>query len=243
MIRVTIWNEFRHERMNDNVAKVYPEGIHKAIAGFLGKDKRFEVRTATLDEPENGLSEELLENTDVLIWWGHKAHEEVSDKVAFRVQKKVQQGMGFIALHSAHLSKPFKLLMGTSCTLKWRKAGEKERLWNLAPTHPITQGIGEYFELEHTEMYGERFDIPKPDELLFVSWFAGGEVFRSGCVWERGNGKVFYFKPGHETFPIYENKDIQTILKNAVVWCAPVVRKEFTCPNVEPIEHIEIIEC
>ena len=243
MIRITVWNEYRHERINEKVAQIYTHGIHRSIAAFLESDSRFEVKTATLDEPENGLSEEVLENTDVLIWWGHKAHEEVLDEVALRVQKKVQEGMGFIALHSAHMSKPFKLLMGTTCTLKWRKAGEKERLWNIAPTHPITQGIGEYFELEHTEMYGERFDIPRPDEILFLSWFAGGEVFRSGCTWQRGNGKIFYFKPGHETFPIYEDGHVQTIIRNAAVWCAPVIRSEYTCPNAEPIEPIDIIEC
>lgn len=243
MIQVTVWNEFRHERNNEKVAEVYPSGIHKSIAEFLGQDGRFEVTTVTLDDPQNGLSEEVLEKTDVLIWWGHKAHDEVLDEVAVRVQKKVQEGMGFIALHSAHLSKPFKLLMGTTCSLKWRKAGEKERLWNIAPTHPITQGIGEYFELEHTEMYGERFDIPRPDEVLFLSWFAGGEVFRSGCVWQRGNGRVFYFKPGHETFPIYREKQVQLIIRNAVAWCAPVIKETFTCPNVEPLEPIEIIEC
>lgn len=243
MIRVTVWNEYRHEKMNPRVAEVYPEGIHNVIAGFLEKDGRFEARTATLDEPENGLPDEVLESTDVLIWWGHKAHAEVLDSVAQKVQKRVQAGMGFIALHSAHLSKPFKLLMGTTCTLRWRKAGEKERLWNIAPAHPITQGVGDYFELEHTEMYGEYFDIPKPDENIFLSWFAGGEVFRSGCVWNRGNGKVFYFKPGHETFPIYYNETIRKIICNAAAWCAPASYMERECIQVEPIEPIDIIEC
>lgn len=243
MIKVTVWNEFRHEKVNETVKNIYPEGIHKAIAGFLLEDGRFEVRTATLDEPEAGLKKELLDDTDVLIWWGHKAHDEVPDEVAERVKVRVNEGMGMIALHSAHLSKPFKKLMGTSCTLRWRKSGEKERLWNLSPAHPITRGIGEYFELEHTEMYGERFDIPSPDETLFLSWFPGGEVFRSGCLWNRGAGKVFYFKPGHETFPIYENENIRTVVKNAAVYCAASVRIPAICPNTDPLEPIEQIEC
>lgn len=243
MIRITVWNEYRHEKINERVAKIYPEGIHHAIADFLKKDDEFEVRTATLDEPENGLSEATLHSTDVLIWWGHKAHDEVTDEAAVRVQKRVQEGMGLIALHSSHMSKPFRLLMGTTCTLKWRKAGEKERLWNITPTHPIAEGIGEYFELEHTEMYGERFDIPKPDDIVFLSWFAGGEVFRSGCAWTRGNGRIFYFKPGHETFPIYYDETVQKVICNAVKWCAPVLCKKLDCENTAPLEPIETIEC
>lgn len=243
MIRITVWNEYRHEKINERVAKIYPKGIHHAIADFLKKDERFEVKTAVLDDPENGLSEETLNSTDVLIWWGHKAHDEVLDEVVARVQKRVQEGMGFIALHSSHMSKPFRLLMGTTCTLKWRKAGEKERLWNTAPTHPIVKGIGEYFELEHTEMYGEYFDIPKPDDVVFLSWFAGGEVFRSGCTWTRGNGRIFYFKPGHETFPIYYDETIQKVICNAVEWCAPVQYKKRDCENTAPFEPIEILEC
>lgn len=243
MLKVTIWNEFRHEKINPAVAKIYPDGIHEAIKKRLLEKGAYDIKTAALDEPECGLSEDVLQATDVLIWWGHKAHHEVPDEVAERVVKHVHSGMGFIALHSAHLSKPFKRLMGTTCTLKWRKSGEKERLWNLCPTHPIMQGIGEYFELEHVEMYGERFDIPAPDQILMMSWYPGGEVFRSALTWTRGNGRIFYFKPGHETFPIYENKNVQTIIHNAVNWCAPVVRQELTCPNVQPLEPIVQIEC
>ena len=243
MKNITIWNEFRHEKINERVAAVYPKGIHGALAEFIAANPEYRVRTATLDEPESGLTQEVLDSTDVLIWWGHKAHDDLPDEIARRVHQRVLEGMGFIALHSSHLSKPFKLLMGTSCTLKWRKSGEKARLWNIAPNHPITQGIGDYFELEHTEMYGERFDIPEPDQTLFLSWFPGGEVFRSGCVWNRGNGRVFYFKPGHETFPIYYDKNIQQVIRNAIAWCMPTVNLKLTCPNVEPLEPIEQIEC
>ncbi len=220
-ITVTIWNEFQHERENDLVASIYPEGIHQAIAKAI-KSEEFIVNTATLDQAEHGLTQKVLDFTDVLIWWGHKAHDQVSDEVAKRVQQAVLSGMGLIVLHSGHFSKPFRLLMGTNCSLKWREADEKERLWNIKPGHPIMQGIGEYIELEEAEMYGEQFDIPEPDELLMISWFQGGEVFRSACTWRRGNGQVFYLRPGHETYPVFYNENIITIIKNA---CHHLARK------------------
>lgn len=239
MIRVTVWNEYRHERENSQIAQIYPEGIHGAIANYLREDPDLEVRTATLDEKDHGLSDEVLNNTDVLIWWGHMAHHEVRDDIVDKIHKQVLCGMGFIPLHSAHFSKPFVRLMGTSCTLKWREAGESERLWVIEPSHPIAEGIGEYVDIEHEEMYGERFDIPAPDALVFVGWFKGGEVFRSGCCYHRGNGKIFYFQPGHETYPIYHQPEILRIIKNAVKWARPVkMINELSCPNVRPLETI-----
>ena len=187
VVRVTIWNEFQHERHNEAVKKIYPDGMHKTIERGLKAYPGLTTRTATLDEPEHGLTESVLDQTDVLIWWGHIAHKDVKDAVVQRVQKKVLEGMGLIVLHSGHYSKIFKSLLGTNCSLKWREAAEKERLWNLEPAHPITEGIGQFIEIPHEEMYGERFDIPTPDKLIFVSWFQGGEVFRSGCCWERGH--------------------------------------------------------
>ncbi|MFS0786195.1 ThuA domain-containing protein [Shouchella sp. 1P09AA] len=236
MTNVTIWNEYRHEKQNEKVASIYPDGIHGAIASFLSDDHS--VKTATLDESEHGLSQEVLNETDVLLWWGHIAHDEVSDEVVARVQKRVLEGMGLIVLHSGHFSKIFKTLMGTSCDLKWREADEKERLWVVSPSHPIAEGIDEYFELEKEEMYGEHFDIPNPDEVVFMSWFQGGEVFRSGCTFNRGNGKIFYFRPGHETFPTYENKNVQTVIKNAVKWATPTKRSYPTYGNAQPLEPV-----
>jgi trehalose utilization protein len=238
MIRVTIWNEFRHERTEPVVKAHYPDGIHATLASMFDGDDRFAVRTATLDEPDAGLGGDVLDETDVLLWWGHKAHDEVPDDVARHVQERVLEGMGFIGLHSAHFSKPFKLLMGTHCSLKWRKVGERERVWNIAPAHPITRGLGEYFELEQSEMYGERFDIPEPDQTIFISWYQGGEVFRSGCTWNRGNGKVFYFSPGEEMFPIYHDANVRRVIVNATQWCAATVRIPFAVPNVEPLEPL-----
>ncbi len=221
MYRITIWNENLHERQNDQVRDVYPQGIHGALARNLGSAKDFRIETATLEMPEHGLTEERLATTDVLIWWGHMAHDKVNDEIAERVRRRVLKGMGLILLHSAHLSKPFQLLLGTSGALRWRDNGERERIWNIAPAHPITRGVGEYLDLEKTEMYGERFDIPEPAELIFLSWFEGGEVMRSGCTWQRGAGRIFYFRPGHETFPIYHDRQILQIIGNAVRWAAP----------------------
>ncbi|MFC4811655.1 ThuA domain-containing protein [Paenibacillus sp. GCM10023250] len=221
-INVTIWNEFRHEKTNAKAAEIYPQGMHAAIAE--GLNVQGEVRFATLDEPEHGLTEEVLNGTDVLIWWGHLAHHEVSDEIVERVYQRVLHGMGLIVLHSGHFSKIFRKLMGTSCDLKWREADEKERIWVVNPAHPIAAGIGEYIELPAEEMYGEHFDIPQPDELVMVSWFEGGEVFRSGCCYTRGSGKVFYFRPGHETYPTYHNPQVRKVIDNAVRWAAPVGR-------------------
>lgn len=237
-ISVTIWNEFRHEKTKPQVAAIYPDGIHEALAGFLRGDAALAVRTATLDEPEHGLSDEVLETTDVLLWWGHRAHDEVSDAVVEKVHRRVLEGMGLIVLHSGHYSKIFKKLMGTTCSLKWRVATDKERLWNLMPSHPITQGIGDYFEIPLEEMYGEPFGIPTPDELLFVSWFTGGEVFRSGCTWYRGNGRIFYFRPGHELFPTFHHPQVQRVIGNAVRWAAATARIPDKCPSSPPLEPL-----
>jgi len=220
-LRLTVWNEYRHEKENPKVSAVYPQGIHQALADGLRAHGFASVQTATLDEPEHGLTDEVLANTDVLLWWGHKAHADVSDEVAARVVARVLDGMGLIVLHSGHFSKVFKTLMGTGCDLKWREGNDKERLWVVNPAHPIAQGVGEYIELEAEEMYGEHFDIPTPDELIFVSWFSGGEVFRSGCTFRRGSGKIFYFRPGHETYPTYHNPAIRQVIANAAHWARP----------------------
>lgn len=236
-MKVVVWNEFRHEKNNEEVAKIYPEGMHETIAAFL-RDEDVEVTTATLDEPEHGLTDEVLQETDVLVWWGHLAHDEVSEEVAEKVKQRVLEGMGLVVLHSGHFSKVFKKLMGTGCDLKWREAGENERLWVVDPTHPITAGIGEFIELEQEEMYGEHFDIPTPDELVFISWFKGGEVFRSGVTFKRGNGKIFYFRPGHETHPTYHHKDIQTVIKNGVRWAKRENAQTPYYGNYQPLEEL-----
>lgn len=239
-LRIVVWGENVHEHKNPKVGAIYPHGMHQAIAdGLRGMLPTAAVSTATLQETDHGLSVERLAGTDVLVWWGHMAHALVADDIAALVQKRVLEGMGLIVLHSGHYSKVFKLLMGTSCSLTWREADERERLWVCNPGHPIAKGIEGYFELPQEEMYGEPFGIPAPDEQVFISCFEGGEVFRSGNCWHRGNGKVFYFRPGHETYPTYHDKNVQRVIANAAEWARPQGQWTDSCPNVkEPLEPI-----
>jgi trehalose utilization protein len=234
-INAVVWGENVHERTNPAVSAIYSQGMHETIAAALNEDARIAASTATLDQPEHGLPAARLAETDVLLWWGHAAHKKVSDKVVERVAARVWEGMGLVVLHSGHFSKIFKRLMGTPCSLKWREAGERERIWAVNPGHPIAEGLGECIELEHTEMYGEPFAVPEPDETVFVTWYEGGEVFRSGLCFRRGAGKIFYFAPGHETYPIYHHPEIQKVLRNAVRWAhnpLPAWRGVEKAPNV-----------
>lgn len=238
-LRVTVWNEFRHEKNPKHQAsQIYPDGMHAPIAAAL-REAGYDVCTATLDEPEHGLTDAVLAGTDVLIWWGHAYHGEVADAVVERVQARVLDGMGLVCLHSAHYSKIFKRLMGTSCSLKWREIGEKERIWVIDRAHPIADGLPEQFVLPHEEMYGETFDIPAPDELVLISWFQGGEVFRSGCCYHRGRGKVFYFRPGHETYPTYYDANVLKVIANGVRWAAPGRGPDPIYHNQKPLEDIQ----
>jgi trehalose utilization protein len=237
MTRVTVWNEYRQERSETAVAAVYPDGIHAAIADGL-REAGFEVGTATLDEADHGLTDAVLDHTDVLTWWGHAAHPDVADEVVDRVHQRVLDGMGLIVLHSGHHSKIFRRLMGTSCDLKWREAGERERLWVVDPSHPIADGLGDGFAIDEEEMYGEHFDVPAPDRLVLVSWFEGGEVFRSGCCYQRGRGRIFYFRPGHETHPTYFHPDVRRVIANAVHWASQPMGARPKRGNREPLEPI-----
>jgi len=218
-MQVVVWSEHLHEQRSAEVRAIYPDGMHAAIAQLLrARLPVAEIGCATLAEPEHGLTEDVLAATDVLLWWGHLAHDKVEDRVVARVQQRVLDGMGLIVLHSAHLSKIFTSLMGTRCNLRWREADDRELVWTVAPAHPIARGVPQPIVLPRHEMYGEFFDIPVPDELVFISSFSGGEVFRSGCCFVRGKGRVFYFSPGHETYPIYHRDDIGQVLANAVEW-------------------------
>lgn len=221
MIRVLVWNEFVHEKREGAAKRIYPDGIHCCIRDFLRTNEDFDVRTATFQDENIGLSDELLENTDVLLWWGHLRHKEVPDEWVEKIVKRVNEGMGFIALHSAHHSKIFKTLMGTQCNLQWRISDDHERLWNIAPNHPVMKGIPEYFELDGEETYGERFDIPAPQEILMLGWFSGGEVIRSVCTFTRGVGRILYIQPGHEEYPSFKNPYVQRLISNGIYWAAP----------------------
>jgi trehalose utilization protein len=220
--RVLIWNEHVHERAQAEVAALYPDAIHGALrAAVESHVEDADVRVATLADPEQGLAQAALDAADVLVWWGHMAQETVSDAAAERVRARVLAGMGLVVLHSGHMSKPFRLLMGTTCFLRWREGEDRHLVWTVAPGHPIAQGVGSPIVIEHDEMYSEPFDIPQPDELVFISSFTGGEVFRSGCCFRRGAGRIFYFSPGHETHPVYHHPDVGRVIANAVRWTAP----------------------
>jgi len=232
-LNVTIWNEDRQH--SDEIAKVHPRGIHQTIADFLAKDPALKITTARLDDPEQGLSAAVLDATDVLIWWAHMAHNDLSDYNSRRVQKRVLEGMGFIVLHSAMWAKPFAALLGTSCQCNYRMVFERELVWVVDPGHPIASGLETGFAIEHEEIYSEHFDVPPPDELVFISSFTGGEVFRSGCCWKRGAGRIFYFRPGHETLPTYNQPEVQRVILNAVHWAAPRARLAFEAgPKLGP---------
>lgn len=239
-MRVTVFNEYLHELEDERVARIYPDGIHAALGAAIEEYvPGAQVRSATLREPEHGLPQAVVDDTDVMLWWGHKAHGEVSDAVAERVQRAVLDGMGLVALHSGHLAKPFLRLLGTYGSLKWREADEKERLWNLQPSHPVLEGVPDHFELEQEEMYGERFDVPEPDELLMISWFQGGEVFRSLMTWRRGHGRVVYFRPGHETYPTYHQPHVRRIVANCTKYAARrISRDDSACPNPAALESV-----
>ena len=221
---VLVWGENRHEQQELAVAERYPGGMHGAIAeGIrhnLGDAAR--VRTAVLDEPDHGLTEEVLADTDVLTWWGHAAHADVDDDIVERVHRHVLAGMGLVVLHSGHWSKIFGKLLGTTCTLRWRSEHDRELVWTVNPTHPIAQGVPNPIVIEEQEMYGEFFDIPVPDELVFISGFTGGEVFRSGCTFTRGYGRIFYFSPGDQDFPVYHHPDVRRVIANGVTWARTV---------------------
>lgn len=237
-IRVTIWNEFLHEKSESKFGELirtfYPDGIHGAIAKNLAADD-LEIRTATLDQPEHGLTDEVLQNTDVLLWWGHVAHDRVADAIVDKVQKRILEGMGLIVLHSGHYSKIFRRMTGTSCSLRWREIGEKERVWVVDPQHPIARDVPDSFVVPNTEMYGEPFGLPNDAHIVFLSWYEGGNVFRSGVTFQRGAGKIFYFSPGHETFPIYNNPAVVKVLSNAVRYCAAELPPQKTdCWNQDP---------
>jgi trehalose utilization protein len=238
-IRVTVWGEYRHEKINPKVAAIYPSGMHHAIAGYLGTRPDIIARAATLDQPEHGLNEGLINQTDTLVWWGHMAHDQVADAVVERVYQRVLNGMGLVVLHSGHFSKIFRKLMGTSCNLKWREEeNEREVLWVTRPGHPVVEGIDDHFVLPREEMYGEFFDVPEPECTFLISSFGGGEVFRSGCAWTRGAGKVVYFRPGHETFPTYHDANVLRVIENACRWTAGTGRDVGRSFGHRPLEWV-----
>lgn len=245
MLNVTIWNEYRHEKDDNECGALcraaYPQGIHNFLKEALASED-LNIRAVSLDDPGQGLPAEVLNSTDVLVWWGHCAHAEVKDELVDRIQQRVLGGMGLVVLHSGHKAKIFMRMLGTTCNLRWREVGERERVWVIDPSHPIARGVAPSFSIPHTEMYGEPFDIPDDGKLVFGSWYEGGNIFRSGVAFQRGAGRIFYFAPGHETFPIYHDSNVQRVIANAIRWSAPAApipeTLECVCEK-EPTEEIK----
>lgn len=238
-IRITVWNEYWDEQRFANVHEIYPDGMHEAIAGFLRQDQRFEVKTATPEDRDYGLSEELLNQTDVLIWWGHVIHHLVPEDAVDRVCRHVLNGMGMIFLHSALYSKPFERLIGGVMNCAYREVGERERIWNVNPAHEISRGLGACFELEHSEVYREPTGFPLPEELVFISWYEGGEAGISGGCYYRGRGRVFAFTPGHEDYPVFYDANIRRVIINAAAWAYNPYRAVYESGEVEPYEPLD----
>jgi trehalose utilization protein len=240
-IRVTVWSEGIDPNLEPKAVALYPNDINTYIASFLEGSHEFEVKVRSLSQPENGLSQEIIDNTDVLIWWSHLYDDEVDDNVVERVVNAVLNGMGFLILHASMGSKPAKRLLGESSNVgKYREIGEKERVWVVNRSHPVVEGMEkEYFEILKSEMYGEPYGMPTPDDTIFISWFEGGEVLRSGVSWHKGSGRIFFFAPGHEEFPVYYNKEVQKVITNIVRWLKPVKGPEIVfrgeIGSIEPL--------
>lgn len=238
-IRVTIWNEYWDETRYDNVRQIYPHGIHQALADALQPDPDFIVRIATPYDPDFGLSEALLADTDVLIWWGHVIHHLVPDDAVERVCRHVMDGMGFVPLHSATYSKPFQQLVGRIMNSAYREVGEKERLWVVNPAHEIVRGLPAFFEIPHSEVYREPTGLPMPDELVFLSWYAGGEAAISGSCYYRGRGRIFVFTPGHEDYPIFYDPNVRQVITNGVKWANNPYRLACESGQVSALEPLD----
>jgi len=229
-INVVIWNEFRHEKTKEKARALYPNGLHATIKGYLDKNEDMEITLAALDDPDQGLSDERLQNTDVLVWWGHMAHDEVDSVLVKKIRDRVWEGkMGFIALHSAHMARPFCAIVGTEGVLSCGR-NQKEIMWTLMPSHEISAGIPDHFLIEEEELYAEPFHIPEPDELVFGAWFEDGHILRAGAGFRRGAGKIFYFQPGHETCPSFHNPYVLRVIENAIRWVRP-------CEQVSPVKN------
>jgi trehalose utilization protein len=243
VVRALVWDENPPHAPK----AIYPDSINGAVAEGLRKfgEGRIEARTANLDDHEQGITEAALAVTDVLLWWGHARHGLVNEQTVALVADRVRnQGMGFVALHSAHYSKTFQAVVGGPGHLKggWREMDppEPEEIYVTAPWHPIAKGVTD-FRLEHEEYYGAPFDVPPPLVMVFQSRFPyDGRSFPTGLCWTVGKGidpdftcgpgqgigqgegigRVFYFRPGHETIPTYYDERVQRIITNAVMWCA-----------------------
>ncbi|MFH1372026.1 MAG: ThuA domain-containing protein [Planctomycetota bacterium] len=217
---VVVWSEGTAPK------NVYPNDICGAIAEGLKELKDWDVVEARLSDPNQGLPDELLNRADVLIWWGHKKHNQVRDGLVDKIVSRVKdEGMGFISLHSSHFARPNIKLMGTPCS--WKEyLGDSNTLKITVkdPNHPIARGV-EDFTIYHDERYSEPYAVPQPLAVVFEGTYTldngGTDTSRQGLTWEIGKGRVFYFQPGHETNPVFFDPNIRRIISNAVEWAAP----------------------
>lgn len=274
-VRVVVWDEQQPKQRG-----AYPNFLGNQIASYLKKQPGLSVKSVRMNDPEQGLSSEVLDNCDVLIWWGHRRQQEITPETGQALVERIRAGqLSLIALHSAHWSTPFmeamnarsrddalaklpeadrgratfelihpfkdkykppkrddsptpraeystaadgapriKLYLPNSCFPAVRADGMPSHVTAVLPNHPIARGIPAKFTILHTEMYDEPFHVPAPDQVVFEEHWDAGEHFRTGMVWKLGRGKVFYFRPGHETYPVYFEPYPLKILDNAVRW-------------------------
>jgi trehalose utilization protein len=271
-VNVVVWDE---QQPKQKLA--YENFLGNAIADHLRARGGFQVTSAKLDDPEQGLSAATLDKADVLIWWGHVRHPEVKPETGRAIVERIKAGkLSLIALHSAHWSTPFKEAMyaraiddalaslpeadrksakvetieprpftvpkrddpqtpstevrktadGVVVTVTlpncvfpaYREDGKPSHVRVLLPDHPIAAGLPKQFDIPRTEMYDAPFHVPKPDAILFEERGDAGEHFPSGCLWTLGKGHVFYFRPGHESYPVYKQAEPLRVVENAARW-------------------------
>jgi len=275
-VKVVVWDEQQPAQK-----QAYSSFLGNSVAEHLGAQPGISVRSVNINDPGQGLAGGVLDDCQVLIWWGHVRHAEISAETGRSIVERIKDGkLSLVALHSAHWSTPFVEAMNERTRLdvvgkfhsegnerleitfvspaqrymvpkadarvtpyvSWRKFpdglakatvhlplccfpayrgdGKPSRVTLLKPDHPIAQGIPKEFEIPQTEMYDEPFHVPQPDEVILEERWAAGEWFRSGAVWKLGKGRVFYFRPGHETYPIYKQPIPLKIMTNSVRWLA-----------------------
>ncbi|MCI8623421.1 MAG: trehalose utilization protein ThuA [Provencibacterium sp.] len=222
-IRVTVWNEFYDDPRHPAIQELYPGGVQEYLASVLREEPDMAVTARHFYEDDAcGLSDEVLDSTDVLLVYGHILRDNVpEDRVKKLIERVVKEGMGVIFLHSALWMNLFQRLVGPGAYCGYRELGERERVWVVNRNHPIAAGLPSSFVIPHTEVYSEPAGFPDPDELVFISWYQGGEAARSGMVWRRGAGRIFYFSPGHAWYNAMQIPEYHTVIKNAVRWAVP----------------------
>lgn len=216
-MRVVVWSE---GEVHGHEATGYPEGMPAAIADAVRGIPEAQVEIASIDDADQGVPDERLRQADVLLWWSHMRHEDLLSATVDRVVSAVEHGLGLVALHSAISSPVFRRLVGTTGGFGGWRHGDREVLWTVDPSHPICRGVEFPVVMPQQEMYSEPANLPTPDELVFISSFSGGEVFRSGITYRRGVGRIFYFSPGHEEYPVFLHPGVRGILANATSWAA-----------------------